>query len=65
MRPVKAFLLPVMALACVLRHCCAQQPERIAVTSSKPVMDSSVLTAGILASQPAISTSSGNNGAPR
>lgn len=62
MRPVKAFLLPVMALACIATLLGCSSPKGIAVNKQQTVvMDSSVLTAGILASQPAISTSSGNN----
>ena len=62
MRRVKAFLLPAMvfASAAVLLGC--SSPKGIAVNKQQTVvMDSSVLTAGILASQPSISTSSGNN----
>lgn len=62
MRPVKAFLLPVMALVCIATLLGCSSPKGIAVNKQQTVvMDSSVLTAGILASQPAISTSSGNN----
>ena len=62
MRPVKAFLLPVIVLAGIATLLGCSSPEGIAVNKQQSVvMDSSVLTAGILASQPVISTSSGNN----
>ena len=62
MRRVKAFLLPVMVLACIATLLGCSSPKGIAVNKQQTVvMDSSVLAAGILASQPAISLSSGNN----
>lgn len=62
MRPVKAFLLPVIVLAGIATLLGCSSPKGIAVNKQQSVvMDSSVLTAGILASQPVISTSSGNN----
>ena len=62
MRRVKAFLLPVMVLACIPTLLGCSSPKGIAVNKQQTVvMDSSVLAAGILASQPAISLSSGNN----
>ncbi|AJJ63468.1 YcfL family protein [Yersinia aldovae] len=62
MRRLKAFLLPLMTFACIATLLGCGSPKGIAVNKRQTVvMDSSVLTAGILASQPAISTSSGNN----
>lgn len=62
MRRVKAFLLPVMVLACIATLLGCSSPKGIAVNKQQTVvMDSSVLAAGILASQPAVSLSSGNN----
>lgn len=62
MRRVKAFLLPAMVFASVAVLLGYSSPKGIAVNKQQTVvMDSSVLTAGILASQPSISTSSGNN----
>ncbi|AKP35155.1 YcfL family protein [Yersinia aleksiciae] len=62
MRRVKAFLLPVMVCASVATLLGCSSPKGIAVNQQQTVvMDSSVLTAGILASQPAISTSAGTN----
>ena len=62
MRRTKAFLLPVMVLACIATLLGCSSPKGIAVNKQQTVvMDSSVLAAGILASQPAISLSSGNN----
>lgn len=62
MRRVKAFLLPVMVLACIATLLECSSPKGIAVNKQQTVvMDSSVLAAGILASQPAVSLSSGNN----
>ncbi|MCB5308990.1 YcfL family protein [Yersinia massiliensis] len=62
MRRVKAFLLPAIVFANVAVLLGCSSPKGIAVNKQQTVvMDSSVLTAGILASQPSISTSSGNN----
>ncbi|MFA3761422.1 YcfL family protein [Yersinia sp. 2466 StPb PI] len=62
MRRVKAFLLPVMVSACIATLLGCSNPKGIAVNKQQTVvMDSSVLTAGILASQPTVSLSSGNN----
>ncbi|CRY54194.1 MULTISPECIES: YcfL family protein [Yersinia] len=62
MRRVKAFLLPAIVFASVAVLLGCSSPKGIAVNKQQTVvMDSSVLTAGILASQPSISTSSGNN----
>ena len=62
MRRTKAFLLPVIALASMATLLGCSSPKGIAVNKQQTVvMDSSVLTAGILASQPTVSTSSGNN----
>ncbi|CND58972.1 YcfL family protein [Yersinia intermedia] len=62
MRRVKAFLLPVMVLAYIATLLGCSSPKGIAVNKQQTVvMDSSVLAAGILASQPAVSLSSGNN----
>ncbi|CNI24564.1 YcfL family protein [Yersinia mollaretii] len=62
MRRVKAFLLPLMAFAGMATLLGCSSPKGIAVNQQQTVvMDSSVLTAGILASQPAVSTSSGDN----
>lgn len=62
MRRVKAFLLPVMVLACIATLLGCSSSKGIAVNKQQTVvMDSSVLAAGILASQPAVSLSSGNN----
>ena len=62
MRRTKAFLLPVIALASMATLLGCSSPKGIAVNKQQTVvMDSSVLAAGILASQPAISLSSGNN----
>ncbi|ATM85508.1 YcfL family protein [Yersinia massiliensis] len=62
MRRVRAFLLPAMVFASVAVLLGCSSPKGIAVNKQQTVvMDSSVLTAGILASQPSISTSSGNN----
>ncbi|AHM74584.1 YcfL family protein [Yersinia hibernica] len=62
MRAVKAFLLPVIAFVSIATLLGCSSPKGIAVNKQQTVvMDSSVLTAGILASQPAISTSAGNN----
>lgn len=62
MRRVKAFLLSVIACASIATLLGCSSPKGIAVNQQQTVvMDSSVLTAGILASQPAISTSAGNN----
>ncbi|QHB32304.1 DUF1425 domain-containing protein [Yersinia canariae] len=62
MRRTKAFLLPVIAFASMATLLGCSSPKGIAVNKQQTVvMDSSVLTAGILASQPAISTSAGNN----
>ncbi|CQD33597.1 YcfL family protein [Yersinia mollaretii] len=62
MRRVKAFLFPVMVFAGISTLLGCSSPKGIAVNQQQTVvMDSSVLTAGILASQPAVSTSSGDN----
>lgn len=62
MRPVKAFLLPMIVLAGIATLLGCSSPKGIAVNKQQSVvMDSPVLTAGVLASQPVISTSSGNN----
>ncbi|EEP92297.1 YcfL family protein [Yersinia kristensenii] len=62
MRPVKAFLLPLIVCACIATLLGCSSPKGIAVNKQQTVvMDSSVLTAGILASQPAISTSDNYN----
>ncbi|CNI76223.1 putative lipoprotein [Yersinia rohdei] len=61
MRCSKAFL-PVMVFASIVTLLGCSSPKGIAVNQQQTVvMDSSVLTAGILASQPAISSSGGNN----
>ncbi|MEY4921752.1 MAG: hypothetical protein RLY17_469 [Pseudomonadota bacterium] len=62
MRRLRVFLLPLITSACaaVLLGCGTAQG--IAINKHQTVvMDSSVLMAGIWASQPAISRSSGNN----
>ncbi|MFM1346340.1 YcfL family protein [Yersinia proxima] len=62
MRPVKAFLLPVITFAAIATLLGCSSPQGIAVNKQQTVvMDSSVLTAGVLASQPTVSASSGNN----
>ena len=62
MRRTKAFLLPVIACVGIATLLGCSSPKGIAVNKQQTVvMDSSVLTAGILASQPAVSTSSGDN----
>ncbi|CNI33165.1 YcfL family protein [Yersinia pekkanenii] len=62
MRRLRASLLPVITFTCGVALLGCSNPKGIAVNKQQTVvMDSSVLTAGILASQPAISTSSDNN----
>lgn len=62
MRCLKALLLPVVACVCMATLLGCSSPKGIAVNQQQTVvMDPSVLTAGILASQPVISASSGNN----
>ncbi len=60
MRDLKTLLLPVILFACVTTLLGCSSPQGIAVNPQQTVvMDPSVLTAGILASQPVISASSG------
>ncbi|CRY70459.1 YcfL family protein [Yersinia pseudotuberculosis] len=62
MRDLKTLLLPVILFACVTTLLGCSSPQGIAVNPQQTVvMDPSVLTAGILASQPVISASSGKN----